>query len=275
MSEDLYPIMADLSRRGEPAAVATVIRAERSVPRHAGSKMIVRADGSVIGSVGGGGLEARTVEAALEVIASGECRRLDFDLTGEAGVCGGEVEVFVEPLASRAPLVIVGMGHVGRAVLDLARHLPFRVLAVDDRPEFLADLGAVETSDGTPDHLDTVLKPSRLAAVVLCTRAHDLDGTALEAVFRAEARTGQTFGFIGLVGSRTKAAHIGQRFEGDPQLADRFARVSVPVGLDVGAETPHEIAVSILAEIMAVLRGRAGDDVDAVARLRARGRKGA
>lgn len=269
MSEDLYPILADLSRRGEPAAVATVIRAERSVPRHAGSKMIVRADGSVTGSVGGGGLEARTVETALEVIATGECRRLTFDLTGDDGVCGGEVEVFVEPLAASSPLVIVGLGHVGSAILDVARHLPFRVLAADDRPEFLADLGTVETHDGPVGGLDAVLRPAPRAAVILCTRSHELDGDALEAVFRAEEREDASFGFIGLVGSRTKAVHIGARFADDPRRAERFAEVAVPVGLDLGAETPHEIALSILSEAMAVLRGRA-DDV-AVRRMRARG----
>ncbi len=256
MTDDLYPVLADLTRRGEPAAVATVIRAERSVPRHVGSKMIVRADGSVVGSVGGGGLEARTVETALEVIADGSCRRLSFDLTGDDGVCGGEVEVFVEPVSQRSPLVVVGMGHVGRALLDTARHLPVRFVAVDDRPEFLEGLDAVETVGAAPTDLAGHLRPTARTAVVLCTRSHDLDGDALASLFAAEQSAGARCAFIGLVGSRTKAAHIRRRFADDPALAARFDEVAVPVGLDIGAETPHEIAVSILAEVLAALSGR-------------------
>ena len=268
--DDLYPLMADMIRRGEHAAVATVIRAERSVPRHVGSKMLVRTDGSVVGSVGGGGLEARCIALAAEVIASGECRRVNFDLTGTDGVCGGEVEVFLEPLLSRTPLVIVGMGHVGRALLDLSRHLPFRFLAVDDRPEFLEDLGAVETLNVGAADLAGHFKPTARTVVVLCTHSHEHDADTLAAVFRSEQAAGVACAFLGLVGSRTKAVHIARRFAADPLTAARFADVSVPVGLDIGAETPHEIAVSILAEILACLRGGAAATAG---RLRDRGDK--
>lgn len=253
--DDLYPILADMIRRGEDAVVATVIRAERSVPRHVGSKMLVRRDGTTVGSVGGGGLEARCIEAAGEVIAAGECRRLSFDLTGADGLCGGEVEVFVEPLLTRAPLVVVGMGHVGRALLDVSRHLPFRFLGVDDRPEFLEGLDAVETLNAAPADFAAHFVPTARTVIILCNRNHTLDGEALEAVFRAEKAAGVTCAFLGLVGSRTKAAHIAQRFADDPGDAARFRQVSVPVGLDIGAETPHEIAVSILGEVLATVRG--------------------
>ena len=255
--DDLYPVLADMIRRGEDAALATVIRAERSVPRHLGSKMLVRPDGTTVGSVGGGELEALCIEAAAEVIAKGECRRLNFDLTGSHGVCGGEVEVFLEPLLTRTPLVVVGMGHVGRALLDVARHLPFRFLAVDDRPEYLEDLGAVDTLCVDPDDLADHLTITPRTVVVLCNRSHELDGRSLASVFAGEAAAGAAAAFVGMVGSRTKAAHIGRRFAADPAAAARFAEVSVPVGLDIGAETPHEIAVSILAEVLAVLRGGA------------------
>jgi len=253
--DELYPYLADMIRRGEDAALATVIRAERSVPRHLGSKMLVRADGTTAGTIGGGQLEALCIEAAAEVIAGGECRRLTFDLTGSHGVCGGEVEVFLEPLLSRTPLVVVGMGHVGRALLDVSRHLPFRFLAVDDRPEFIDDLVEVETLNVGVDELADHLTITERSVVVLCNRSHDLDGAAAAAVFAAERRADATCAFLGMVGSRTKAAHIARRFADDAEAAERYTRVAVPVGLDIGAETPHEIAVSILAEVLAVLRG--------------------
>ena len=253
--DDLYPIIADMIRRGEDAALATVIRAERSVPRHMGSKMLVRADGGTAGSVGGGGLEARCIAVAAEVIASGECRRMSFDLTGADGVCGGEVEVFLEPLLTRTPLVVVGMGHVGRALLDLSRHLPFRFLAVDDRPEFLEGLGAVETLCLPAGEIDGRLAITPRTVVLLCTRSHEHDADALAALFRLETAVATSCAFVGLVGSRSKARHIAQRFVGDPHDSARFEQVAVPVGLDICAETPHEIALSILAEVLAATRG--------------------
>ena len=260
MSDTLYKMIAEMVDRGEPGALATVIGAERSAPRHAGSKMIVRVDGTTEGSVGGGGLEARVIEQARAAIDDGECRRVSFDLKGKDGVCGGDVDVFVEPILTRAPLVIIGLGHVGRALLDLGAELPYRFIAIDDRPEFLADLDGVETRlaaiepDGGGLVLGDAFRPGPRTIVLACNRSHELDGQALEAVFEVEEAAGVECGYIGMVGSRRKAVQVAKRFAGNPRRAGRFTQVQTPVGLAIGAETPHEIALSILAEIMAMTR---------------------
>jgi xanthine dehydrogenase accessory factor len=250
----IYALLAEMAARGEEGAVATVIRTARSVPRHAGSKMVLRADGSVTGSVGGGVVEARVLEAARETARDGQCRRLLLELNGEAGVCGGETEIFVEPVTVSAPCWVIGAGHVGRALVELGRSLPLHFTVVDDRAEFLTDLGPAEPRLATPEELAEQLNPTARTVVILANRHHELDGAYLEAVFAAEARTGQEAAYVGVVGSRRKAQILAERFAGSSPQHARFARVRTPVGLALGAETPTELALSILGELLAVLR---------------------
>jgi xanthine dehydrogenase accessory factor len=260
MSDKIFQMVAEMIRRSEPGAMATVIRAERSVPRHAGSKMIVRADGSTAGSVGGGNLEAKVIEDALLSIADGQCRRVGFDLTGADGVCGGNTEVFIEPILSRVPFIVMGAGHVGRAIMDLGVSLPYRFTAIDDRTDFLSDLVDVDTNlalvedDQKAVGFTKPLEITSQTVVLICTRNHELDGESLDAVLAAEEAAGRQCAYIGMVGSRTKAAHVGRRYTQGTPRAERFRQVHTPVGLAIGAETPHEIAVSILAEVMALTR---------------------
>jgi len=253
-AQGLYALLAEMAASGEAGVVATVIRTARSVPRHAGSKMVVRADGSVTGSVGGGAVEAKVIAEAELVKADGVCRRLSLGLSGEAGVCGGEVEVFLEPVSSAAPFWIFGAGHVGRALLEVGLALPFRFTIVDDRPEFLADLGPVQVRNLGPTEVPEILQPTANTVVLLASRNHELDGDFLEAIFAAEETAGQRVAFLGVVGSKTKARVLQKRFASDPARAERFREVQIPVGLAIGAETPQEIALSILAEILAEVR---------------------
>ncbi len=253
--EEIYAVLAAMVRDGECGCVATVIRAERSVPRHLGSKMIVRADGGTVGSVGGGGLEAEVVVAAAAVAAEGVCRRLDFDLTGRDGVCGGSVEVFLEPVSVGAPFVLFGAGHVGRALLAMGRGLPFRFTVIDDRPEFLSDLGPVATVRAEPGEWSTALQPTPRTFVLLANRNHELDGQALEALFAAEERCGVRCAWIGVIGSRGKARALRARFADRPERAARLEQVAIPAGAALGSETPHEIALSVFAEALPVARG--------------------
>ncbi|MFH1845210.1 MAG: XdhC family protein [bacterium] len=252
---ELYAVLAEMARQGEPGAVATVIRTARSAPRHSGSKMIVRPDGTITGSVGGGTVEARAIEVAQQVIADGECQRLTLDLTGEVGVCGGEVEIFIEPVDTSLPLWIIGAGHVGRAILKLGSQLPFRFTVVDDRQQFLSDLGQARTLCLTPAELPQHFQPTQRMAVLLATRNHELDGEYLNAVLEAEKQSGCEVDYLGVIGSRTKAKVLTRQYAGSTRRAERFRRLSMPVGLALGAETPPEVALSILAEIVAVLRG--------------------
>jgi len=252
---ELYSLLAEMTARGEEGVVATVIRTTRSVPRHMGSKMVVRRDGSVSGSVGGGAVEARVFEEAQLVLNDGLCRRVVLNLDGDAGVCGGEVEVFLEPVTAVVPFWIIGAGHVGRALLEMGASLPFRFFVVDDREEFLAELKPAVTRSDSPRELVLNFQPTPRSAVIIASRHHDLDGDYLEAIFEAEAKAGQCAAYLGVVGSRTKAKHMEKRFASREVWRRRFAEVTIPVGMAIGAETPPEIALSILTEGLAVMRG--------------------
>ena len=138
----IYRRLSAMVERGQPGVLATVIRTHLSTPRHEGSKMIVLPDGSVIGSVGGGAAEARVIAEALQVIEEGRPRCLSLDLAGDLGVCGGHMEVFLEPVTTADSFVVIGGGHVGRALIELGASLPFRFTLVDDRPGLVAGLEA-------------------------------------------------------------------------------------------------------------------------------------
>ena len=136
----VYQALAELEASGEAGALCTVVRERGSVPRHAGSKMLVYADGRLQGTIGGGEMESRVIREALAALADGQPRVVEYKLVdptqGDPGVCGGEVEVFVEPIRPRPTVLVIGGGHIGRAVVHLAHWLGFRVALADDRPEF-------------------------------------------------------------------------------------------------------------------------------------------
>lgn len=249
--EILRALLAARGRR-EPVATATVVATERSVPRHTGSSMLVRADGTTLGSVGGGEMEARVVAEALAALADGRTRLVRYDLLdpsrGDPGVCGGEVLVFVEPHTPAATVLVVGCGHVGRAVTELAHWLGYRVVATDDRadrarPELLPTADRVIA--GTIEEALTAEPVDADTHVVVVNRSMGVDVTVLPHVLATPAAT------IGVIGSTrrwavTRAA-LAERGVPDEQLA----RVLTPIGLELGAETPEEIALSILGEIVA------------------------
>lgn len=248
--------VAAANARGESVAVATVIQTSRSVPRRAGSKMLVRSDGTTIASVGGGEMESRVVREALDALADGAIHKLTYDLVdtskGDPGVCGGTVEILIEPHLPSPTLYVIGCGHVGRAVSDLAKWLGFRVIATDDRvdlatPELMPSADAVIAGP-----LDAALAThpiDRHTSVVMVTRNVAVDLELLPSIFATNAR------YIGLMGSarrwqttRSKLAEAGAT-EAD------LARITTPIGLEIKAETPEEIAVSILAQVVADRRG--------------------
>jgi xanthine dehydrogenase accessory factor len=254
---DLFQRLAEMSDKGEDGVLATVIGTELSTPRHTGSKMIVHPDGNVTGSIGGGSSEAHVIEEAQQVFADGCCKRLNLNLAGGLGVCGGHMEIFLEPVLRTTPFLIIGAGHIGRAMLSLGRDLPFHFTIVDDREEFLTDLEGlpkVTTILALPDELAAVMEVHDRGSVLLASRNHTLDGDFLEAVLKAEIRTERTVPFLGVLGSRSKSARILKRLRENPAYIERLDQLQMPVGLDLGAETPAEIALSVFAEAMAVLR---------------------
>ena len=254
---DIYRRLTEMVAQGTSGVLATVIRTRLSTPRQAGSKMIIMPDGSIFGSVGGGGAEARVLEEARLVFQDGRPRCLPLDLAGEFGVCGGHMEVFLEPVTKADPFYVIGAGHVGRALVAMGRALPFRFTLVDDRPgllEDLKDLSGVHLLEASANQLASTLEVPPQGAMLIASRNHDLDGDYLEAVMAAERKTGREFAFLGALASRTKAAILRQRLAQDDWSRERVARMQYPVGLDIGAETPAEIALSILAEALNVMR---------------------
>ena len=246
--------LADAVEQGRPVASATVVRTRRSVPRHAGSRMLVYPDARISGTVGGGEMERRVVDEALAAFADGRPRLVTYTLLdpagGDPGVCGGEVDIYVEPHMPAPTLFVVGAGHVGRAVVELAHWLGHRTVVWDDRAETLADLehadrvvgGSIEAAIA-----DAALGPD--AAIVVVTRNVELDVALLPHLLATPAA------YVGLMGSRrrweTTRARLAEAGVGD----DDLGRVRSPIGIEIDAETPEEIALSILSEVVAA-RGR-------------------
>ena len=240
--------------REEPVVLATVVRTERSVPRRAGSKMLVYADGRTEGTVGGGEMEHRVTLEAVEVLAEGRPRMLSYSLLdpadGDPGVCGGRAEIYLEPYMPASTLFIVGAGHIGRAVSDLAKWVGYRTVVWDDRAEVIDDAPNADVAlTGTiTDALDAY-RVTGETAIVVVTRNVELDVQILPNLLATPAR------YIGLMGSarRWETTRDGLIAAGVSEA--NLARVHAPIGIEISAETPEEIAVSILAEVIGDRRG--------------------
>lgn len=246
--------LVDAVEARRPVVLATVVDSARSVPRRPGSKMLVYADGSTSGSIGGGEMEARVIREAMDVIAERRPRRLSYSLldprTGDPGVCGGEVELYLEPHMPQTTVYVIGLGHVGRAVVELADWLGYRVVAWDDRAEVTDGLdGADEVLGGTIGEALAAAPPDEHSRVVMVTRNVDLDVEILPALLATPVPT------IGLMGSDRRWATTRRRLEADGIDSADLDRVHSPVGVEISAETPAEIAVSILAQVIGQERG--------------------
>lgn len=257
---NLYEKMAELIRNNISFATATIIEAKGSTPRHAG-KMIVLADKTTFGTVGGGAPEYFTIEEAEKAIASGSSKVVEYVLDADRGGlpmhCGGNMKLFIEVVTAKPLLALVGAGHVGYALAGMGGALGWRIAVIDDREGY--------AEERYPDAVAVYEKPSIAEAVkqarsddeftentsvVIATKDSDLE--ALASVIDSPA------GYIGMIGSRKKVAYIMQELRKRGISEERLMRVYAPVGLDIGSETPEEIAVSILSEILAVKNGRNG-----------------
>ena len=253
----LRELLAAIDER-TPVVVATVVATRRSVPRRAGSKMLVYGDGSISGTIGGGEMEARVVAESLAALAERQPRRLTYSLldpaSGDPGVCGGEVELYLEPHMPQSTVFVVGVGHVGRAVVELAGWLGHRVVAWDDRAELVAqaDLTGDEESEFLTGPIADAVATAGIDAetsIVMVTRNVVLDVEIIPALLATPAR------YIGLMGSQrrwdTTRRKLGELGIGD----DDLTRIAAPIGIEIAAETPSEIAVSIMAEVIGRHRG--------------------
>jgi xanthine dehydrogenase accessory factor len=244
----------------EPCALVTVAATKGSVPRAAGAKMLVYADGLTSGTIGGGKFEALVLSDALEAMRNKEPLLKTFPLReGEpnsfGAICGGEATVLIEPQMLKEALFLVGAGHCAQAIARLAIECGLMVSVLDDRAEQLAELTAAAA-------LISVPAPEFLRgrswqadeAIVIVSRNHELDRAALAAALQT---TGA--GYIGMIGSRRKVRKVFDHLRESGATDEALARVHAPIGLDIGADTPVEIAISALAEILAVLRRRSGE----------------
>lgn len=245
----------EVEARGEPAALATVVRVIGSSPGHLAAKMLVTASGEAHGSVGGGCVDGAVFAAAREVIRDERPRTITVDLTESPDpdhglICGGRVEVFIEPLIAPR-LFILGAGHVGQAVARAATPLGFRAVVVDDRERFASRQRfpeAVAIHVGEFRDVLPSLEAGPTASVLVVTRGHRYDELCLEWGARTEAR------YVGLIGSHVKIRKICARLRARGVPEEALARVRAPIGIDVGAVTVEEIAAAVAAELVAVRR---------------------
>ena len=249
--ESIYQVLSNLEKNNGSAALCTVIKSEGSTPRHVGSKMLVQPDGKFIGTVGGGELESRVIKAAIESIASGKSQTLEYTMAdpsrGDPGVCGGTVEVFVEPILSTAMIVVIGAGHVGKAVAHLAKWLGFRVAVSDDRAEF-CNPETVPNADAyypvPMAELVNQLKVTKQTYLVITSRGSSVDAAGMPSLLNSEAA------YIGVIGSKRRWLTTVKALKEKGITEEKIAKVHSPMGLELHAETPEEIAVSIMAEIL-------------------------
>ena len=254
----IYQALADLETQNSPAVLCTIVNSQGSTPRHVGSKMLVYADESSLGSVGGGELESRVIAEARQVLLDFTPRLLSYNMSaperGDPGVCGGQVEVFLEPIQPQPVLVVIGAGHVGRAVVHLSGWLGFRVVVSDDRAEFASPEAVPGADVYLPipmAELGKQLEITPWTYIILTTRGVDIDVPGLPALLESPAA------FIGVIGSKRRWTTTRQQLleAGIPQ--EKLDRVHSPVGIELNAETPEEIAVSILAELIRLRREKA------------------
>ena len=250
---------------GEPVVLATIVRVRGSVPRHVGTKMLVYEDGRFSGTVGGGEIESQVLTEAQAALADGRPRLLPYTVAeteqGGKDDQGAEIEIFLEPYLPAATLLVIGCGHVRRAVAGLAHWLGYRVAVSDDREELVTPENIPEADVYLPGRIEEALRHfhiTRNTYIVLATRNVLVDQQIVPHLVHSPAP------YIGLLGSERRWAETFRLLREDGLSDEQLARLHSPVGLELNAETPEEIAVSILAEIIMLRRGGTGERMAAV-----------
>jgi xanthine dehydrogenase accessory factor len=251
--ENLFESLLNLQKKDQPAALVIITKTKGSTPRRPGAKMIVLKDGKTIGTMGGGDLEKRVTQEAMETIRQGDPRIVSFTLDIEKGkldmMCGGELDVYIEPILPKTKLIIFGAGHITRVLAPLMQTAGFQVSVVDDSPELLQKEEFPEIEDLRLTDMDQFagdLRPDPNTYIVILSRGFSKDETILRQLIQKD------FKYIGMIGSMRKMMTMKENLQKQGISKEAFAKIQAPIGLDIGAETPEEIAISIAAEIIAV-----------------------
>src|SRR5437763_7296547 len=253
---DIYEQIVELRRQGRRGAVATIVNVRGSIPSFKTAKMLVRDDGSIVGTIGGGCVEADVWQAAREVMESEKPRTLTFDLNQDPKydtglVCGGTLEVFVEPVLPPALLYVFGAGHVALELCRVAANAGFDLIVTDDRTSYATkerfpDAREVHALDF--DEAMKMLEPNEASYIVIVTRGHRDDMRILRWAVQTRAR------YVGMIGSKRKVIEIFKTLQGEGIPANLFVRVHAQIGLDMGAVTPEGFGIAITAEWIALRR---------------------
>jgi xanthine dehydrogenase accessory factor len=255
---DVYSEIVQLRQEGRRGALATIINVRGSIPSFETAKMLVRDDGSIVGTIGGGCVEAEVWQAAKDVMQTEKPQTLTFNLNQnpkyDTGlVCGGTLEVFIEPVLPIPQLYIFGAGHVAHSLYKVAKTAGFDVTVIDDRDAYANRERFPEAKDIYAEDYEKVLahlSPGESSFIAIATRGHHDDMRIL----RWALTNPISFRYLGMIGSERKFVSVQKELQAEGVPAERFEQVYSPVGLDIGAITPEEIAISVVAEMIAVRR---------------------
>jgi len=258
---DIYEEIVRLRRLGQKAAIATIVQVRGSIPSYESAKLLVREDGSMIGTIGGGCVEAEVWNAAREVIASEKPRHLSFNLGQDAAydnglICGGQLDVFVEPVIPAPHAFIFGAGHISKSLTKVAALAGFCTTVVDNRDTFANRERFPDADEIFAEEYETVfprLPINETSYIIIVTRGHRDDLRVLRLAVATEAR------YIAMIGSKRKVINVFKELEQEGIARERLERVHAPMGLEIGAISPEEIAISVAAEMIAVRRNAQSD----------------
>jgi xanthine dehydrogenase accessory factor len=249
---DVFEELVELRRQGRKAALCTIVEVEGSIPSFQSAKMLIRDDGSMVGTIGGGCTEAEVWTAAREVMETEKPRMLSFRLNQQAAydnglICGGQLNVYVEPVLPIPTAYVFGGGHISKSLSKVASLAGFRTVVVDDRDAYANAERFPEAVETIAEDYEAVfprLEVTESTYIVIVTRGHKDDMTVLRWAARSEAR------YVAMIGSKRKTIEVVKHLVGEGVPLDRLERIHAPMGFDIGAVTPEEIAVSVVAEMI-------------------------
>ena len=263
---DIFEEIVKMRRAGQRGALATIVHTNGSIPSYESSRMLVREDGSIAGTIGGGCVEADVWAAARIAMENETPRKMVFNLNHDAGndsglICGGTLEIFVEPILPQPMLYLFGGGHISMALAKSAFATGFAITVIDDREAFAnrERFPMAEKVVTSYEEAFESIAPNNSSYLVVVTRGHKDDMRVLAWAVRTPAR------YVGMIGSKRKVLSVYQALEREGYSPEEFARVYAPMGLNIGALSPEEIAISILAELIAIRRNArvvAGGEAD-------------